>query len=93
METEHDIIYRADQAKALLKDPLLKDAFESCKKTILKTWETTPARDAEAREWLWKMYQASMRFEEVFKGYIDSGTVAREKLKQYSMKDRIKAVL
>ena len=89
-----EIQYRGERAKQLLKDPLLKEAFEVCKKQILQTWENSPARDVEAREWLWKLYQASLRFEEVFKGFIDSGKMAEEQLKhKQSLKDRIRAVM
>ena len=91
---EIELQYRGERAKQLLKDPLVKEALETCKQQILTAWEASPARDVEAREWLWKLYQASMRFEEVFKGFIDSGKIAEAELKhKQSMKDRIRAVM
>lgn len=93
MELE-ELQYRGEKAKQILKDPLFKESLEACKQQILSAWEESPARDIEAREWLWKLYQASLRFEEIFKGYMDSGRIAEAQLKQkQSLGDRLRSVM
>ena len=79
---------RGERAKQLLADPLLNEAFANCKKEVLAAWEKTPARDIEAREWLWKLYHAMLKSEEMIRGYMDSGKLADFNIKQ-SVKDRI----
>jgi transposase len=77
LETEEQ---RGRNAQALLDDPLLSKALEAARREIIQMWEETPSRDAEAREWLWKLYQASKRFENILLGHIESGKVARANL-------------
>jgi hypothetical protein len=79
--TEHEEVFRGENAKRLLNDKLFKEALETVRKEILQKWEETPARDSDAREWLWKLHQASLRFEGIFKGYIDSGKIASDSLR------------
>jgi transposase len=84
---------KGEKAKQLLNDPLLHEALQETRKEIIQMWEATPARDAEAREWLWKLHQASMKFENALRGYIDSGQVATEHLKhEKSFTDRLRGI-
>ena len=86
-----EAVIRGERARQFLEDPFVTDAFESCKKEILALWEATPARDVDAREWLWKLYQAQLRFESIFKGYVDSGKIAADQLRhKQSIPQRIK---
>lgn len=87
MSPQEEII-RGEKAKQLLADPLLSEAFSQCKKEVLEAWEKTPARDIEGREWLWKLYHASIKAENMLRGYIDTGKMADFNIKQ-SVKDRI----
>ena len=87
-------VIKGHAAAQLLENPLFKEATEETRKQIILAWEQTPARDVEAREWMFKLYQASMRFEEVFKGYVDTGRVAADKLKyEKSLLQKFKAVI
>jgi hypothetical protein len=84
---------KGDRAKRLLNDDLLQEALQETRKEIISMWEATPARDTEAREWLWKLHQASMKFEDALRGYIDTGKVATEHLKQEkSFTDRLRGI-
>lgn len=87
MSPQEEVI-RGERAKQLLADPLLTEAFKTCKQEVLLAWETTPARDIEAREWLWKLYHASIKAENMLRGYIDTGKMADFNLKQ-SVTDRV----
>ena len=78
--TEQEQVFRGERAKQLLNDSLLKEALETIRREVLQKWEETPARDMEAREWLWKLHQATLRFEGVFKVMIDTGKIAADQL-------------
>ena len=82
-------VERAKHAQDLLNNHLLAKALEVSKKEIIEMWENTPARDSDAREWLFKMYQASLRFEKVLLGYIDAGKIAQKELKAPKEKLRL----
>ena len=85
---------RGHRAAQLLEDKLFQEACEESRKQILLAWEQTPARDVEAREWLFKLHQASLRFEEIFKGYVDTGKIAADKLKhKESLLGKLKSVI
>ena len=77
-----DEIERGRQAQELLNNPLLDEAMKRCREELMQAWENTPARDADAREWLWKLNQASIRFEGILKGYVDTGKIAKNALKE-----------
>jgi len=85
---------RGHKAAQVLENELVKEAFLETRKQILLAWEQTPARDIEAREWMFKLYQASLKFEEVFKGYVDTGQIAADKLKhKESVFGKLKAMI
>lgn len=85
-----DQVERGRQARDLLDNHLLAKALKASKEEIIEMWESTPARDSEAREWLFKMYQASLRFEKVLLGYIDSGKIAQKDLKEKTLAEKIR---
>ena len=66
-------LLRAEDAKRITEDPLFKEAMDKVKKEVLDLWGAAGARDTEGREWLWLMYQATLRFENVFKTYLETG--------------------
>lgn len=74
-------VLRGQRAEQLLADPILNEAFEAVKKELFDAWATTPARDTDAREWLWMLLQASTRFESIFRGIVDTGKLAREDIR------------
>lgn len=78
--TDDELDMRGEKAKSLLNDSMFKDAMEAVKKSLFEAWTDVPIRDVEGREWIFKMYQAQVRFENVFKGYVDAGKVAKHNL-------------
>ena len=44
---------REEKAKRLLKDPLLKEAFETLKTDLMVRWESSGSNEIEARESIW----------------------------------------
>lgn len=53
-----DAVDRATRAGRLLKDPLIVEARELVRSAILAKIETSPVRDTEGREHLYKMLKA-----------------------------------
>ena len=92
--TEHEQIEQGREAEELLSNRMLKRALNDCRKEILDMWEATPARDTDGREWLWKLHQASVRFENVLRGYIDTGKIAKANLKEgKTVAEKIRSIM
>lgn len=53
-------IKRGREAKQLLEHPLIVEAFAKIEQEVITSWQTSPARDTEAREQLYLM-QALLR--------------------------------
>lgn len=66
-------IHRGNDAKQLLENPLLKDAFISVRESIHQKWSESPARDTEGREKLWQMLSLLKMLENHIKGFIETG--------------------
>lgn len=73
---------RSDEAARLLSNNVLLEALDELRKETVARWADCPARDTEGREWLWMFYQNTLRFEQVLKGYIGSGTIDQINKKQ-----------
>ena len=92
--TEQDEIEQGREAGELLSNRILKRALNDCRKEIMDMWEATPARDTDGREWLWKLHQASVRFENVLRGYIDTGKIAKANLKEgKTVAEKIRSIM
>ena len=83
-------IQRAEHAKALLSDKVLKEALDSIEKEIMERWEACPARDREGREELWIYFKTAKKFRGILQGAIESGKIAEFELeRRRSVKDQI----
>ena len=92
--SEQDEIEHGREAEALLSNRMLKRALKDCREEIMSMWEQTPARDTDGREWLWKLHQASVRFENVLKGYVDTGKIAKANLKEgKTVAEKIRSIM
>jgi hypothetical protein len=73
-------IERADRAKALLDNPILKDAFEAIEQETLRLLEQT--HDALAEQKLNLMFRLNRKYQNILKGYIETGKLAGFQLEQ-----------
>lgn len=73
-------IARADQAKRIMAEPLIAEAFRVMEQDIIGMWESCPARDAEGKEDLWKLYRLCKKLRGTFEGYVQGGKMARIEL-------------
>lgn len=80
--TPEEEIVRAERARQLMEDPLLKETLETIKTGLIDGWYRTPIKDKDLREHIWGVYCASVKFEEVLQSTLDSGKLAIEQLKQ-----------
>lgn len=71
---------RAAQAKALLDDVLLNEAFAELKQAYLDTWMRTEARDTDARERLWVAQTVLTKVKGHLEQMVTNGTVASVQL-------------
>ena len=68
---------RADNAKRILDDPLVQEAFDTLRQEFLDRWENSPAQDTDARETLWLGLKILSRLEAHFESLIASGQMAK----------------
>jgi hypothetical protein len=83
---EHD--FRQDQTRGiraaeLLNNELLQEALNAIKAEVVKQWTDCPARDQEGKEALWQLNKTAHKFENILKGYIDTGKLATEQLRRW----------
>lgn len=74
-------IARADAAKRIMDDPMVKEALQAIEEGIVAAWKDMPIRDMEGREHLHRLLQAKRKFEAVFFAHMENGKIAAAELK------------
>ena len=77
-----DPISKGNEAQRLLDSPVVRDALQSIKSEIIEQWSATPARDTEAREWVWRHYKVAEKFEAILRGYVETGKLERIRMEE-----------
>ena len=75
-------VQRGQDAKRLLEEPLLQEAFEVIEQEIMEKWKTAPARDVDGREKLWMMLHLLGRVRSHLESVMASGHLAEATLAQ-----------
>ena len=75
---------RAQYAGQILDNPVFKSACEVMKSEVIQLWADCPARDTEGREYLWQLYKNTLKFEGMFKAYVESGKLHVEPKQEQS---------
>lgn len=70
---------RGQRAKALLRDPLMLEAFSKLEETYLDAWKN-PSSSADERETLFQMYQALMVVQGHLNEVVETGNLAKIEL-------------
>jgi phosphoribosylaminoimidazole-succinocarboxamide synthase len=73
---------RGEEASRLLENPLLKNAFAAIKAEAVRQWDATGAKAGEEREWIWRHYKVIANVENILRGYVESGRIARMQLQE-----------
>lgn len=76
MTPEEKKARKADDAKMLLNNPLLKEALNTLKETCFYNIETSAHDQSDQREDLYYMLRCISAFERQLKQYIKDGTVS-----------------
>jgi len=72
--------HRGQQAKALLENKILKEAFEKVEAECHRLW--AEAKNAEVREGMWLRLQSLEHTRNAIEGIVKNGDLADRKLKQ-----------
>ena len=87
----HKAAARAQQAKALLEDPLLKEAFTTLERSYIDEWRSTDPADMDRRERLFLAVNQVERVKSNLAAVISDGTLAAKELERlYAEQDRKK---
>lgn len=75
MSTEDDL-RRANQAKQIMGDPLVVEAFEKLESGLTEAWLSAPEGDTEGRERCYRMVWSMRAFKAVFEKILADGIFA-----------------
>lgn len=94
MATLEQRIYNGDQARLVLENEAFAAAFADMKTEITAQWETSPARDTEGREELFKLLKLANKLELILRSSMDDGKLAKHELEhKRNWADRAKAAI
>jgi hypothetical protein len=79
--TERDI-HRGERALALLRDEILIEAFQIIEQDLIDKWQSSPARDVQARETLYLSQMLLQRLQNQLQLVLETGQVAKATLAQ-----------
>lgn len=86
---------RAERAKLILEDELVKGALADMKQRIVEAWEQSPVRDVEGREHLHRYLKVIGQFEGALRSHIETGKIAAHAIKaeeaQKSLMEKVRA--
>jgi hypothetical protein len=71
---------RAEHARRLLNDELVSQALAAIKHEVMTAWIDCPQRDKEGKEALWQLAKTADKFENLLRGYIETGKLAAAQL-------------
>ena len=74
---------REGRAKALLDDPVLKEAFDILKEDLMNRWSHSGSTDLEARESIWLAMRLLDRIHGHIRSIVDTGHMNKVMEKQH----------
>ena len=74
---------REEQAKRLLTDPLLVEAFTELEQNLKNTWEFSSVGDVEAREQVWLSLRLLERIRLHLTSIVETGEMAKIQKEQH----------
>lgn len=80
LDAAEEAIRRAVDAKAVLENPAFLQAMTRLREDMVDAWKAAPARDAEGREQLWRLYQTAERFEGLLQAILNEGAYEKARL-------------
>ena len=80
--TDSEMAQRGEEAKRLLDNPLLKEAFATLEQEYTQAWKQTKASDEVAREKLWMALNQLSKVQTQLHSVIQTGKVAKNALEK-----------
>jgi len=77
----HEIQEREREAKRILAEPLVQEAFKTLEEGFIDAWKNTPVDAGEDREQLYRLLQCLQAFQSHFRSVLEEGQIARNRLK------------
>ncbi len=68
----------AEQARKVLENPLVQEAFANIENTIISKWRNE--HDSRQRDVLWQQYQSMVQFKKLFEAAVTQGKEASMEL-------------
>jgi hypothetical protein len=78
---------RGAQAKALLDNELLAEAFARLDADYIAAWRATPVRDTDARERLWQATQIVGKVRDHLTAVLNNGKLAQRQLDELAARE------
>ena len=88
----HNDVLRAEKARELLDNQLLKEALNTIESEVVKMWGEAPQRDKDGKEALWQLYQTAMKFRSILTSYINIGEFSRHKLDKFEKDSKLRSL-
>lgn len=82
---------RGQLSESLLENELLQEALDAIEKEVMEQWIACPARDHEGKEALWQLIKTARKFRSILEGYIETGKLAADQLRQFEEKRSLMA--
>lgn len=82
---------RGQLSQSLLENELLQEALDAIEKEVMEQWIACPARDHEGKEALWQLIKTARKFRSILEGYIETGKLAADQLRQFEEKRSLMA--
>lgn len=73
--TPEQEINRAEEARFLMENPLLKGALDDIEAATIQKWEMADNKDV--RDDYWRLYKVAKLFRQIMETYIATGKMAR----------------
>ena len=89
MSIEHEQVDRARQAQELLEHPLLKQALDAIERDVFELWAECEVMKSAEKDALHHHIRACRNFRAMLLGYINTGDLARDKLKHLEEKQTL----
>lgn len=79
---------RGERAAALLRNELLKDAFEYLEDQFIDAWKNSPVSDTDSRERLYLLCQNLSALKGYLEGVVNDGKLAKSALDELQSRPR-----
>jgi len=79
---------RGEKAKAVLRNPIVVEAFEELGSRYIETWKATSIEQESQREKIFQMYQALLAVQGHLEELVSTGELAKIELNEKSLRRR-----